>query len=109
MLSLQRRRTEDRAPLPSAGQSSGFTFHAVRQKTFKSLNDSKIEIRAEVDFPGFRIVDQELGVAGADDFAFVNEVSAVNELEGLAHVVVGDEDSQAAVAKAADNLLDFVD
>src|SRR5206468_1246869 len=48
-------------------------------------------------------------VAFEHDLDFVNEVGAIDELEGLANIMVGDEDAEPAVLKPADNLLHFVD
>src|SRR2546430_10572768 len=42
------------------------------------------------------------------DFAFVNQIRAVHKLESFAHVVIGDEDAQAALFEAADDFLHFV-
>src|SRR5438034_864577 len=40
--------------------------------------------------------------------AFMNQISAVHQLECLAHVVVGNQDAQTAFLQAPDNLLHFI-
>ena len=49
--------------------------------------------------------------AGAfvDHFALVDQIGAVHQLEGLAHVVVGDQDAQPALLEPAHDLLHLVD
>jgi len=50
----------------------------------------QIKFRTEIDLAGFGVVDQKFPVAGADDFAFVDQIGAVHQLESFTHVVVGD-------------------
>ncbi len=45
----------------------------------------------------------------AFDLAFVDEVGAVDDVEGFADVVVSDEDGEAGFAEHADDVLDLGD
>src|SRR5215831_15122500 len=64
---------------------------------------------AQVDLPGHGVVGDLGGGAGHQDLAVVENVRAIGDGQGLAHVVVGDEDADAALAEPADDLLDVAD
>jgi hypothetical protein len=67
------------------------------------------EFLPEIDLPGDRIVGDLAGGSGDEDLAAVEDVRAVRDGQRLAHVVIGDEDADAPVAKARDDLLDVRD
>src|SRR5258708_3482299 len=55
------------------------------------------ELFAEVKTPHFRVVDDVLGIALAQHLTRIDDVGAVGKTEGLAHVLVGDENADAAL------------
>src|SRR6185503_11190208 len=64
---------------------------------------------AEVD-PADLLVGGELfGCAGTEDFAFPENIGPIRDFQGLADVVIGDEDADPAVAQVGDDLLDVDD
>src|SRR6188508_2557041 len=64
---------------------------------------------AEVD-PADLLVGGELfGCAGTEDFAFPENIGPIRDFQGLAHVVIGDQDADSAVAEVGDDLLDVDD
>ena len=54
------------------------------------------ELVAEVDFANDLVGGDVLGRAFHEDGALMENVGAVNDAEGLAHVVIGDENADAA-------------
>ena len=69
----------------------------------------QVEVFAEVEFAGLGVVDEEAGGAVGEDFAFVNNVAAIDDLEGFADLMVGDEDADTALLEGEDHLLDIGD
>jgi putative nucleotidyltransferase with HDIG domain len=67
------------------------------------------ELLAEVDLAGGGVVDEELGGAADLDDAFVDDVAAVHDGERLAHVVVGEQHADAALAQLPDDFLHVED
>src|SRR3954468_8851113 len=67
------------------------------------------EVSAQVHPPHTVVVDNLLGMSGGEDRALVDDVGAVADAEGLAHVVVGDEHADAALLEEADDALDVED
>src|SRR5438874_4607219 len=67
------------------------------------------EFFAQVDLPGDRIVGDLAGGARHEDLAVVENVRTVRDGQGLPHVVVGDQNADAAVPQAGDDLLDVGD
>src|SRR6266567_1660223 len=67
------------------------------------------ELFAEIQPPHFRVVDDVLSIALAQHFTRIDDVGAVRETKGLAHVVVGDENADAALFQVADEILDVTD
>src|SRR5438445_4832755 len=67
------------------------------------------ELLAEVDFSGYRIAGDLAGRARHENLALVQDVGAIGDRERLTHVVVGDQDADAPVAQAPDDLLDVAD
>ena len=68
---------------------------SLRQKHQPKLH---VEIVAEIELAALGIVDEEVAGALRQDFALVEQIGAVDDFEGLAHVVIGDEDTYAFVA-----------
>ena len=65
------------------------------------------EVFAEVVAAGDGVVGEVFGGAFEDDAAFEEEVCAVDDLEGFADVVVGDEEGEAIlIAQVGDDFLD---
>src|SRR5581483_1130737 len=71
------------------------------------ISDAEREGFAEVDALYFRIATQRFRAAGAENPAVVDDVGAIGDLEGLAHVVVGDQDADAGALQVEDNTLKF--
>src|SRR2546429_3210307 len=69
----------------------------------------KREPVAEVDLARDRVGGDLGGGAGHENLAVVEDVRAIGDRERLAHVVVRDEDADAALPQAADDLLDVPD
>src|SRR2546430_2394804 len=67
------------------------------------------ELLAEVDFSGYRIAGDLAARARHENLALVQDVGAIGDRERLTHVVVGDQDADAPVAQAPDDLLDVAD
>src|SRR2546428_436762 len=67
------------------------------------------ELLAQVDLPSDRIVGDLAGGARDEDLAIVEDVRTVRDGQGLPHVVVGDQDADAAIAQAPADLLDVGD
>ena len=70
---------------------------------------SKAEIFSEIEFPRDGTLGDGLAVALDEEFALAEKVDAVDDVKGLAHIVVGDEDSHAALAQVLNDLLDICD
>src|SRR5437762_1087381 len=64
---------------------------------------------AEVKLACDGVVDQEVAGAVAFDAAFADDIGAVADLKSFADIVIGDEDADAFLAEAEDDLLDIVD
>ncbi len=67
-----------------------------------------VEAFAEVAGDGLGVAEDFFGAAGDEDLAVADDVGAVGDGEGFAFAVVGEEDGNAAVAEAADDVLDAV-
>src|SRR5579884_2787361 len=65
------------------------------------------EILTEVDPADLGIVAELLGAAGPEDPAIVDDIGAVRDGEGLADIVVRDENADAGVLQIEDNPLQF--
>ena len=70
---------------------------------------SQVEVFAEVKFPGLLVLDEEIAGAFAEDFALMQQVGAVNDAEGLADVVVRDDDTNASGLELEDDFLHLGD
>src|SRR6266536_3563530 len=70
---------------------------------------SKGELLAEIDLAGPGILRELRGGAGGEDLSVVEDIGAVGDGQRLAHVVVRDEDADAALLEAPHDLLDVAD
>src|SRR4030095_12396769 len=79
--------------------SAGFWVRC--SECFISIVDSlsEGETLAQVDLAGLRIAGQLLGRALQQDASLVDDVGAVGDAQGFAHVVVGDQDAEPALAQ----------
>ncbi len=66
------------------------------------------EVAAEVFLADVGVVGEVLGGALLEDRAFVEEIGAVGDMEGLADVVVGDKDADVAFLEFEDDVLDVL-
>lgn len=67
-----------------------------------------VETFSEVELPADRVVNEEVAGALALNAAFINEVGAINDGEGFAHIMVRDENGVALFPEVDDDLLNFV-
>jgi len=67
------------------------------------------EALAEVQAPDFLVGDQRFGSTLEQDLAVVDDAGAVDDIERLADVMVGDEDADVALLELADELADVGD
>src|SRR3984893_3425909 len=70
---------------------------------------SEGELLAEIDLAGPGILRELRGGAGGEDLSNVEDIGAVGDGQRLAHVVVRDEDADAALLEAPHDLLDVTD
>src|SRR5258705_4047273 len=64
------------------------------------------EVLSEIHLANSFIIDDLLGLPEGEDRTLVDDVGVVADAERLAHVVVGDQDPDAALLEVADDLLD---
>src|SRR5688572_21370001 len=64
------------------------------------------EVLSEIYLSDSLIVDDLLGLPEGEDRTLVDDVGVVTDAERFAHVVVGDQDPDAALLEVADDLLD---
>ena len=69
------------------------------------LNLNHGKALAEINPLHVWVIAKLLGSAGTENPAFVDDVSTIGNREGLAHVVVGDQNTNAAGLKIGDDLL----
>ena len=69
------------------------------------VRPSSVKLVAEVVGDGDGIVDDLLRRAVRPHLAGLDEITAIRDGQNLAHLMVGDEDADALVAQAADDLL----
>src|SRR4051794_9215617 len=67
---------------------------------------SQAEFLAEIKPANVRIVDDVVGATFHQHFPGVDDVGAISEAKCLAHIVVGDEDTDTAIGEMADQRLD---
>src|SRR5207342_3434431 len=67
----------------------------------------KAERVAEVDAADIRIREYGIGGALGEDASFIEDIRPVADAQGLAHVMVGNEHADAALAQVTDDLLDL--
>ena len=66
---------------------------------------SKAEILSKIELARNRTLGNRLAVPLEEEFALAEEVNAVDDVEGLADVVIRDEDAHAALTQILDDLL----
>jgi len=57
----------------------------------------KDKVFSEVMFSCDGVIGEVFGLTFEDEFTFVEEVSVIDDVEGLSHIVVCDEDGKAVV------------
>src|SRR5215469_7795274 len=88
------------------GCSKTMTAETSRpDSSFEILNLNHGKALAEIDSLHFWVIAKLLGSTGTENPAFVNDVSTIGNREGLAHVVVGDQNTNAAGLKVGDDPL----
>src|ERR1043166_6157205 len=70
--------------------------------------DSHAELFAKIKPPPLRVFFPIARGAPAENFSFSHDVGAIRHAEGLAHVVIGDEDADAAPAQIENHTLNIV-
>src|SRR5580698_3408750 len=60
---------------------------------------------AQIDAPYFRVVTQLARRAGTKDFSLRNNVRPISDRKRLAHIVISDQDADAAGLEIEDDLL----
>src|SRR5436309_3356233 len=99
----------------SACCSRGVMMSAGRivrlSECFSSMCRSPLECEAlaQVDLAGSWVVRQLFGGTVDQDATLVHDVRPVRDAQRLAHVVIGDQHSDAARAQSPDDLLDLPD
>src|SRR5215471_3696214 len=83
----------------------------VSARLFPFPRDPELEREAlaEVDAAHILVADNVLGCTLHQHLAVMNDVSAVDDLERFAHIVVRDEDADAAVLQMLHQLANVVD
>ena len=83
-----------RVELPAAEapdlQVIGVFFEELFDRDSLSFHKLQIEFRAEVNFPGLLVAGQKLRAAGHEHLTFVDNVTAVNDFQHFADIMVGD-------------------
>ena len=83
------------------------TIHVIIRDAGGQLgSEVHFEGIAEVGFPGDGVVGDLTRGPRDDDAALADDVGAIGDREGVAHVVVGDEDADAASLERGDGLLE---
>ncbi len=70
---------------------------------------SESEFVAEIDFLDLLVGQDGVGIAGSDDVAAGNNVGILADVQGLTHVVVGDQNANALVPEMPDDVFDVAD
>ena len=63
------------------------------------------EILSEIKFPCNRTLGDGFTVAFEEEFALAEKVDAIDDVECLTYIVIGDEDAHAALTQVLDDLL----
>src|SRR5712692_10295405 len=85
------------------------TRWVCRSASFMGRYRLERELLAQVSLSGFRVVCKFRGRAGREDAAVEQDVRPVGDGQRLAHVVVGDEDADAALLQARNDFLNVAD
>src|SRR5678815_5718682 len=70
---------------------------------------SHSEFFAQIDSPNLRIRCQVMRSSRTKEEAFINDVGSIGDGQSFTHIVIGDQYSDTTVAKAKDQMLNFVD
>ena len=70
---------------------------------------SQLEIVAEINFPHPLVLQNLVRLALGDDSPLVDDVGPIADAQGLAHVMVGDQDSDPPLTQELDDALDIDD
>ena len=65
------------------------------------------EILAQINAAHGLVGDDVIGIAAAQYAAFVDDIGAIADTQGFAHIVVGDQHPDRAVFEESDDALDF--
>ena len=63
------------------------------------------EVFAEIRLSGFGIIDEFFTRPFAKDSAFEHNVRTVHDVQGFAHVVVGDDNAETLILQVANDVL----
>src|SRR5260221_292483 len=67
------------------------------------------EFLAKVKTAYIRIVDDLVRTALCQDFSGIDDIGAIGQAERFTHIVVGDQDADAAIGEMADQILNVAD
>src|SRR3954466_15067352 len=70
-----------------------------------ALEKSELELFAQIKPTHVGIVDDVVAIAFHQDLAGIDDVGAISQRQSLAHIVVGDQNADAAGGEVADELL----
>ena len=73
------------------------------------VQPSHSEVFAQVDAAHIGVVHNVFGCALGQHAAFADDVSVVANAQGFAHIVVGDQDTNATLLQESDDALNFND
>ena len=99
------------------GFGSGCALNSLSERNTLSPNRAhplapralKPEFLAKVKAAYIRIVDDLFRTALGQDLPGIDDIGAVGQAERFAHIVVGDQDADAAVGEVADQILNVAD
>src|SRR5436190_746477 len=82
---------------------------AVAGMTKDGLTGSQLEALAEVEAADILVGDERLGASGEEDLATVDDAGAVDDVESLADIVIGDQHADVAGLELDDEVADVGD
>src|SRR3954447_11031452 len=77
-------------------------------RAFGPMRRLHIELGPQIDFAGLGIVWKVFTTSGVNHLALMNEVSTIHQLQSLAHVMVGNQDSESPLTQSAHDLLHLI-
>src|SRR5436309_2045107 len=86
--------------------TGGWALSLITRGSFLGLHPESL---AQIELTTDRIVDEKILRPLAFHSPFENEISAIHDAQGLAHIVVGDQYRQAGFAQVNHNLLNVID